>query len=92
VYDFGNQNPALLVEVSMTSKIFESALGSILIEPEVHGDAASPFRVFVNNRLMGEGLTPADVLRMVGDVLERSGAANAAKTVPIEDLNASNDE
>jgi hypothetical protein len=81
-----------MVQRGMATQITDRALGSILIEPEVHGDPASPFRLLVNHRLMGEGLTAADVLALVGDVLQRFSVGDAPQTVAIENLNASNDE
>jgi hypothetical protein len=81
-----------MVQGDMATQITDRALGSILIEPEMHGDPASPFRLFVNHRLLAEGLTAANVLTMVGDVLQRFSVSDAPQTVAIENLNASNDE
>jgi hypothetical protein len=70
----------------------DTALEGMTIEPETRGDSGSLFRLFVNHRLVGERLTAAQVHVLVGDFLERATLLNSETTIPLAQLNASNDE
>jgi hypothetical protein len=76
----------------MTTHIEDEALERITIEPETRGDSASLFRLFVNRRLIGDRLTAVKVHSLVGDILERATLPQGVATIPLEQLNASNDE
>jgi hypothetical protein len=67
-------------------------LQAITVEPEARGDSRSLFRVFFNHRLFAEQLTAAEAHRLVGDMLESAALPNQAATIPLDNLNASNDE
>jgi hypothetical protein len=77
----------------MESKILANEiLEGITIEPETRGDPGSLFRVFVNHSLVGDHLTAAQVHGLVGDILERVTLNRSDSTIPLEQLNASNDD
>ena len=67
-------------------------LEAITIEPEARGDSRSLFRLFFNRRLYAEHLTAAEAHGLVGDILERAALPDRSATIPLEILNASNDE
>jgi hypothetical protein len=67
-------------------------LEGITIEPETRGDTGSLFRVFVNHLLVGDRLTAAEAHGLVGDILERATLNRSGSTIPLEQLNASNDD
>jgi hypothetical protein len=70
----------------------DEILEGITIEQETRGDPGSLFRVFVNHRLIGDCLTAAQVHGLVGDILERVTLNRGVSTIPLEQLNAGNDE
>jgi hypothetical protein len=81
----------------MTSTAYDETqegniLEGITIEPETRGDPGSLFRVFVNHRLIGDRLTAAEAHVLVGDILERTTLNKSDSTIPLEELNASNDD
>jgi hypothetical protein len=67
-------------------------LEAITIEPETRGDSRSLFRLFYNHRLLANQLTAAEAHGLVGDILEHAALPDRAATIPLESLNASNDE
>jgi hypothetical protein len=89
-----SREPARLAEssASMTREFEVEPLESITIEPETRGDSRSLFRLFFNHRLYADQLTAAEVHGLVGDILERAALPDRAATIPLESLNASNDE
>lgn len=76
----------------MTRDLATEPLEAITIEPETRGDSRSLFRVFFNHRLLADQLTAAEAHGLIGDLLERAALPNRAATIPLESLNASNDE
>src|SRR5579883_3234831 len=76
----------------MTRDVATEPLEAITIEPETRGDSRSLFRVFFNHRLLADQLTAAEAHGLIGDLLERAALPNRAATIPLESLNASNDE
>ncbi|HLJ70317.1 MAG TPA: hypothetical protein VKU03_03300 [Roseiarcus sp.] len=76
----------------MTRDVATEPLETITIEPETRGDSRSLFRVFFNHRLLADQLTAAEAHGLIGDLLERAALPNRAATIPLESLNASNDE
>jgi hypothetical protein len=62
------------------------------IEPEIIGDSRSLFRLYVNHRLVGERLTATEAHILVGDVLQRTVLPARRSAIPLEALNASNDQ
>ena len=77
---------------NMTREFEIEPLEAITIEPETRGDSRSLFRLFFNHRLYADQLTAAEVHGLVGDILERAALPDRGATIPLESLNASNDE
>jgi hypothetical protein len=76
----------------MIRKFEIEPLEAITIEPETRGDSRSLFRLFFNHRLYADQLTAAEVHGLVGDILEHAALPDRAATIPLEILNASNDD
>ena len=76
----------------MASEFQIEALEALVIEPETRGDSRSLFRLFFNHRLLAEQMTAAEVHGLVGDILEHAALPDRAATIPLESLNASNDD
>lgn len=78
--------------VNMAREFEIEPLEAITIEPETRGDSRSLFRLFFNHRLYADQLTAVEVHSLVGDILERAALPDRAATIPLESLNASNDD
>lgn len=74
----------------MTNFSVGELLGSLTIEPEAE-KTERLFKLVVNRRIVARRLTTDEVQTLVGKLL-RGEAAEEPATIPLDQLNASNDE
>jgi hypothetical protein len=60
----------------------EEALVQIHVEAEAPGDSATLFRLRIDERIVGEGLTAAQTHLLVGEILSRMAPPPAVTVIP----------
>jgi hypothetical protein len=63
----------------------------VSFEAQSPGDSRSLFRLRIDEKLIAENLTAAQLLLLIGEILQLV-TLPSAETIPLDELNASNDE